>query len=249
MPDHSGMKLGRQAVKTDARTLRLGNYLNPALPPPPPAVDWTHGVTGWGMMLNDQVNSCTISAIAHAVQVWTANNGGIVTISDSAIEKAYGTWAGYDPDRPDTDTGGIELDILKNWKRDSLDGHELIAFADADISNFIELRQAIRVFGGIYIGLDLPLSCQFQEVWDVVPGGGPNALKGSWGGHCVFVPKYDEGAFSCISWAELKPMTVAFVQAYCDEAHVLLGQDWLNARGSPAGYNHDQLLADLAAIR
>jgi hypothetical protein len=36
MADHSKMKLGRKAIKTDTRTLALGDYLTPSLPPPPP---------------------------------------------------------------------------------------------------------------------------------------------------------------------------------------------------------------------
>ena len=39
MTDHSKMKLGRKAIKTDSRTLAFGDYLTPALPPPPPAAD------------------------------------------------------------------------------------------------------------------------------------------------------------------------------------------------------------------
>ena len=43
-------------------------------------------------------------------------------------------------------------------------------------------------------------------------------------------------------------MTLAFWNKYCDEAHTLLGQDWLSAKGSPSGFNQAQLLADLKAI-
>jgi len=35
--NHSKMKPGRKATKTDSRTLALGDYLTPSLPPPPPA--------------------------------------------------------------------------------------------------------------------------------------------------------------------------------------------------------------------
>ena len=38
-------KLGRKAIKTDTRTLMLGNYLTPALPI---AVDWTKKIDSWG---------------------------------------------------------------------------------------------------------------------------------------------------------------------------------------------------------
>jgi hypothetical protein len=70
-------------------------------------------------------------------------------------------------------------------------------------------------------------------VWDVAPNGGVNARPGSWGGHCVFVPKYDAQGFTCITWGQPKTMTLAFWKKYCDEAHTLLGQDWLTAKGSP----------------
>ena len=33
MADHSNMKLGRKAIKTDSRTLALGNYLKPSSSP------------------------------------------------------------------------------------------------------------------------------------------------------------------------------------------------------------------------
>ena len=36
MADHSNMRLGRKAIKTDTRTLALGDYITPGLPPPRP---------------------------------------------------------------------------------------------------------------------------------------------------------------------------------------------------------------------
>jgi hypothetical protein len=44
-------------------------------------------------------------------------------------------------------------------------------------------------------------------------------------------------------------MTVAFWKKYCDEAHTLLGQDWLTAKGSPGGFDQAQLRTDLGAIK
>jgi hypothetical protein len=44
-------------------------------------------------------------------------------------------------------------------------------------------------------------------------------------------------------------MTVAFWKKYCDEAHALLSQDWLTAKGSPDGFNQTQLQTDLSAIK
>lgn len=249
MTDHSKMKLGRKAIKTDSRTLALANYLTPALPPPPPTADWTKGMTDWGMMLNDTLGDCTIAGLGHAVQVWTANAGSIVTVPDPTIQSYYEQWDGYVPGDANTDNGGVELDVLNDFKKNGFAGHTLLAFADAKVSNLTEIHQSIYLFGGVYIGLSLPVTAQTQDVWDVVPKGGANAKKGSWGGHCVFVPKYDANGFTCITWGQPKTMTLAFWKKYCDEAHTMLGQDWLNAKGSPAGFDQNQLQSDLKAIK
>lgn len=248
MADHSSMRLGRKAIKTDSRTLKLARYFTPKLPPPPPAADWTKGIKDWGMMLNDRLGDCTIAGAAHAVQVWTANTSKMLTVPDSTIEKYYEQWDGYVPGDSSTDKGGIELDVLNDWKKQGFAGDTLLAFADPKPSNLEEIRHSIAMFGGVYIGLALPVTAQTQDVWDVVPKGGANAKKYSWGGHCVFVPKYDQKGFTCITWGQLKVMTVAFWKKYCDEAHTLLSHSWLSAKGSPGGFNQAQLEADLGAI-
>jgi hypothetical protein len=248
MADHSQMKLGRKAIRTDSRTLALGTYLKPSLPAPPPAKDWTCGITDWGVMLNDRLGDCTIAGVAHAIQVWSACTGGEVTVPDSTVLSFYEKWDGYIPSDPTTDRGGIELDVLNDWHKEGFDGHALLAFADPKYTNLVEIRQSIALFGGVYIGLALPVTAQTQDVWDVVPNGGANARKGSWGGHCVFVPKYDGKSFTCITWGGLKTMTVAFWKKYCDEAHTLFGQNWLKVNNAPSGFDQGQLLSDLGAI-
>ena len=247
MADHSKMRLGRKAIKTDSRTLSLGNYLTSALPPPPAAVDWTKGITSWGMMLNDTLGCCTIAGVGHAIQVFTANTGSTVTVPDPTILSYYEQWDGYVPGSGEG-SGGIELDVLNDWQKSGFAGNSLLAFADPKITRLEEIRQSIAIFGGVYIGLNLPMTAQNQAVWDVVPNGGANAKPGSWSGHCVFVPKYDDNGFTCITWGELQVMTLAFWKEYCDEAHTLLSPDWLSAKGAPSGFDQAQLEADLKAI-
>ena len=248
MADYAKLKLGRKAIKTDSRTLKLGKYLTPSLPTPPASADWTKGIASWGVMLNDTLGDCTIAGCGHAVQVWTANTGHEVTLPNATIEKYYEKWDGYKPGDPSTDTGGIELDVLNDWRKQGFARHKLMAFADPRPGNLTEIRQSIALFGGVYIGLAMPITAQKQDVWDVVPNGGADARPGSWGGHCVFVPKYDETGFTCITWGAPQKMTIAFWNKYCDEAHTLLSPDWIAAKGSPSGFDQAQLLADLQAI-
>ena len=247
MVDHTKMKLGRRAIRHDPRTLQLARYMK-ALPPPPPAVDWTKGITAFGMMLNDALGDCTIAGCGHAVQIWTANLGAEITVPDPTVEQFYEEWDGYDPADPSTDQGGVELDVLNSWRQGGFAGHILTGFADPHPANLEAVRQAISLFGGVYIGLSLPVTAQNQAVWDAGDPTDPNAAAGSWGGHCVFVPKYDQNGFTCITWGGLQQMTTAFWMEYCDEAHALLSKDWLGAKGSPAGLDLGQLEADLQQV-
>ncbi len=244
-----GKRLGRKAIKTDTRTLTFAKYLTPALPTPPASADWTKGTAQWGMMLNDTLGDCTIAGCGHAVQVWSANTTSMITIADSVIESTYASWDGYVPGDYTTDNGGIELDVLKKWRKNGLDGHALAAFAAADFQNLTEIQQAIFLFGGVYIGLSLPVTAQNQTVWDVTSQTGENAEPGSWGGHCVFVPKYDAESFTCLTWGSPLQMTKAFWNRYCDEAYALIGNDWLTTGKAPSGFDAATLNADLDAIR
>lgn len=243
------VKLGRKAVKRDSRTLKFGKYLTASLPAAPPARDWTRGTTDWGTMLNDQLGCCTIAGIGHGIQVWTLNTGSMFTMPDSIIERAYSAFDGYVPGDPSTDQGGVELDVLNDWKKNThgfFVQHPLLAFADPAVQNLEEIRQAINLFGGVYIGMEVPnfmMSAEPSDVLDVVANDG-----GIDGGHCVFCCKYDVDTISFISWGAVYTMTNGFWNKYVDEAHALLGKNWLAAQGSPSGFDLEQLEADLGLI-
>ncbi len=242
MADHSLMKLGKKPRRDDARTLRLARYLTPALPAPPASVTNSHGVSEWGMMLNDKIGDCTIAGVAHAIQVWTLAKGNEVTVPDSTVLQYYEQWDGYDPNNPATDQGGVELDVLNDWRKQGFSGHELKAYADTNPHNTPHVKQAVYLFGGMYVGLLLPISAKTQEMWDV--DNSPNGQAGSWGGHCVFVPDYDANSLTCITWGQLKKMTWNFWMTYCDEAHALLSMDWQ----PPAGFDIAMLEMDLEEV-
>jgi hypothetical protein len=249
------MKLGRKAVKTDSRTLRVADYATKALPSPPKTADWTRGVKDWGQFLNDQLGDCTVAAAIHALQVFSLNASTELTFTDVDALKYYEAWCGYDPSNPLSDQGGIELDVLNSWKNQELAGHALKAFAAVNPKDPVEVRTAISLFGGIYIGLSLPSSAQNEVggTWTSEAWYDPFDSKyraGSWGGHAVFVPYYDADGPVCVTWGGLQRMTWAFWAAYVDEAYALLSPDFLRANGTdPAGFDMAALEADLAAIR
>jgi hypothetical protein len=249
VPDRSAYKLGKLAPRIDDKRLMLRNYLTPDLPPPPASVDWTKGVTSFGFMLNNTLGDCVIASLGHSIQIWSLNAGTEVTVPDSVIEDYYEWWAGYVPGDPSTDNGYVLVDALNNWRAKGFDYHKLLGYADPDLNNVTHLQQSVALFGGLHIGLQMPITAQSQDVWSVVPGGGPNSQPGSWGGHAVYVCGYNATGPVCVSWGEVIQMTWEFWNAYVDEAHTSFGMMWIeNGGASPSGFRMEQLLSDLSAF-
>lgn len=249
------MKLGKLAPRHDSRTLLLASYLEPNLPKPPPARDWSETMLpDFGMMLNDEIGDCTVAAGGHAVQVWTWNADGPkreITINNQAIVRAYSAITGYDPRTGANDTGAVVLDVLRYWRRRGIGGHKIGAYVALEPGNHNHVRIACELFGGVYLGLALPLSAQDQDLWSVPPAGliGPGE-PGSWGGHAVWMTGYSPISWNIITWGARKRMTPGFWRAYCDEAYAMISVDWLNdANKSPAGFDMQALLRDLNALR
>ena len=225
-------KLGKLPARRDRRTLQMKKYVAPL--PPPPAVYWSKGFPSWGTMLNDQLGCCTIAAVGHAIQVWRMNLGGNVSMpritpSDSTILTGYEQWCGYNPSDPSTDQGGVELDVLNDWRQQGLAGDKILAYAAPAPSNVLHVKQAIFLFAGIYIGFAVPQSAMDQfsagQPWDVVANDG-----GIVGGHAVFCPDYNSAGLFAITWGQRQFMTWAFWAKYLDESYALLSPDWINSK-------------------
>ncbi|MDP9039810.1 MAG: hypothetical protein M3O02_11155 [Acidobacteriota bacterium] len=257
-PHFGALKLGKQAPRHDPRTLKLGNY-TAKLAPAPLVFDQTARATNFGMMLNDQLGDCTIAAVAHQQQLWTSQTAAEVTAPDAQVLAAYEAVGGYVPGNASTDNGCVMLEVLRYWKAHGMFGRPLGAYTSVNPTKRQEVMDAIYYFGGIYLGLALPLSAQTQSEWDVVQG--PNAQAGSWGGHCVVGAEYSFPAattashiprtITCITWGQRLTMTWSFFATYVDECYALLSPDWINAATGkcPEGFDLAALQRDLAALR
>jgi hypothetical protein len=254
MLDLNNMKLGRLPSPPDDRNLMLANYLTPALPPPPASVDWLAKVAfPSGAFGNLSLGDCTCAGVGHAIQGWTANTGTELTLPDQMILTLYERACGYRPNNPATDQGGNLLSVAKYVKKYGCGGHKIDAFVSADTTNLTEIRTGLWLMGGLYTGFNVPQSAMQQTedatkagapiVWDVVADDG-----GIVGGHCVYVGAFDAEGFDLISWGYKVRATLSFWEKYFDEALPLLSPDWASAQPCPSGFNHTQLLADVAAL-
>jgi hypothetical protein len=241
------MKLGKLAVRQDARTLKLASYTG-KLDAAPGICDPRARLGPLGMMRNDALGDCTCATVGHIIQSWTAQNGHQVDVPDQDIVDMYSAVSGYQPGRPETDRGAVVLDVLNHWRKSPLVGHELLAYTSLHPRHTMETRQAIYYFGAAYLGILLPLTAQDQSVWTVTGLGG-DGEPGSWGGHAVPAVAYDRHWIWCVTWGEVKKMSWNFFYAYCDEAYALLGRDWFATDDRcPAGFDLAQLQVDLSTI-
>lgn len=241
-------KLGKLPVRVDVRTLPLARYVDIAeLPTPPARFDETANVHDWPMYANDRIGDCTTAAAGHMIEAWTAAANGTATeIPESAVLTAFDAVKIVDPQTGEE--GAVELDVLKYWRKTGIGGHAIGAFARVSLVDQRLVRSGTWLFGGLYLGLALPVTAQTQDTWDWTGSLTGPAAPGSWGGHAVDVVGYDDEAMTIVTWGSLKQMTWSFFERYCDEAYSILSNDFLAAGKAPNGFDLAALKEDLALV-
>ena len=244
------MKLGKNPACHDKRTLKYAKYRTEYRIAVPAKAHWGHGLP-YDMLGNDQYGDCVEAAYGHMLQVWIDRAGGSFTPDSTSVLNAYSALTGFTPANPNTDRGTDMLAAAKYWRSTGMNGHEIDAFLEVDPRATDQVKEAVFYYGGLNIGLQLPLSAQDQSspegTWAVSTGSGSTA--GSWGGHCVPICGFGPDMIWVVTWGYIQAMTWEFFQTYCDEAFVFLSHDWIEGTGkSPSGLAWGQLMADLSNL-
>ncbi len=255
----SRLRLGKRPAILDRRTPRLDGMLLAHLPEPPARCDHGIALGAWKLWRNgDQLagheqtlpglGDCTAVAVASAIRVMTAGRGGEIELTDDQVVRIYED-NGYDPQRPATDQGAAERDVLNRWCETGYGvGRQapdvLTAYGAVNPKSSESVRRAIAMLGGLYIGLDLPEYALVQGCDWVAP----TAPAPAAGGHAVFLHGYDGDWLYLNSWGERKRMDWGFFRSYCDEAYGLLSRDWLDTGGhTPMQESFETLAVELKA--
>lgn len=250
-------KLGKLAVKHDARTPYLTEFLDrPLLPKPEPFDYLAKAPADLGMLGNDTAGNCTCAGIAHMLQVQDIIAGNPVPPIEKLTQFAMDLYkaitlevngVAYDPADPSTDTGLALLDVLNYCRKKGIIG----AFVKLRHNDVAEIEVGGRLFGGTYTGAQLPVAAQRQldagNAW--TPTSGPDGEPGGWGGHCMYLGAGNTGLVKYVTWGKDQPADYSWVTKYADEMYVAISNAWVfGDKPAPSGFNIEKLRSFLSAL-
>ncbi len=240
-------RFGKHPPKVDYRTLRLNTYFTSALPAPPASYSVLANVysklgaadptTLFPMDDNDSLGDCTIAGLAHAVTTYRGLVGQKKIMAKTAVVKLYLHLTGG------VDSGLNELDVLNYWRKHPVSGDEILAFASIDPKNHTHVMQALKLFGGVYLGFQVQQNC--LEDFDARRPWTPGPLTRD--GHAVYAVAYDPSGVTVLTWGNTQQATWAWWDECVDEAYAILPPEAKKPAFAP-GFDVAELQKDLDEV-
>jgi hypothetical protein len=186
---------------------------------------------------NDTLGDCTIAALAHAVTTYEALIGKKKIMTKQAVVKLYLHLSGG------VDSGLNELDVLNYWRKHTASGDKILGFASIDVKNQTHIKQAIQLFGGVYLGFQVQENCieEFNARTPWTPG------KLTTDGHAVYAVSYDNTGVTVLTWGNTQKATWGWWNECVDEAYAILPPEAKSGDFAP-GFNFAQLKADIGDV-
>jgi len=242
-----GLRFGKHPPRRDYRTLRFGDYLTPADPPPPAAHDVLGPVfanlgtsdpsTLFPMDGNDRYGDCTIAAVAHASTVYHGLVKKKQIMARTDVVRLYLQLTGG------VDSGLVELDVLNYWRKHVVSGDEILAYVSVDPKQHTHVKQAITLFGGVYLGFQVQENCigDFDAGRTWTPG------ELTLDGHAVHAVAYDRSTVTVLTWGRTQRATWGWWDECVDEAYAIIPPEAKKPDYTP-GFSFAELQADLQAV-
>lgn len=229
------------------------------IPASPAAFDWAErpdrSFTPYPLFRNGDLGTCVIASLGHDALTESGQTGSALQVSDEEILSAYRLFGGYVDGDPSTDRGCVMLDVARRMLAGEQIGPlRLTGFVALDPRKPDLLHAASNLFGGLWLGWDLPKAWENAETWDVSPTGSTSDdwAPRSLGGHATHAPARSPSHHGLVTWTQAVPYTPAAEWVYCREAYALLWErHWAILMGDrcPAGVDVQQLMDSMAVLR
>jgi hypothetical protein len=245
--ENLNLRFGKKPPKKDYRTFMFQNYLKDSVPTPPISLDILKRVYTnidpddptvlFPIDKNDEIGDCTIAGMAHADTVWSALVGNKSIYPVDLVVRIYFHLTGGD------DTGLAMFDVLEYFRKNVVAGEKILAYVSLNPHNHIHVKQAIMLFGGVFLGFQVQEKCldEFRNKTPWKPGKLINA------GHAVFATGYDTTGVNMLTWGNTQWGTWNWWDLCVDEAYVILPPEASNPEFAP-GFDFDKLKSDLVEI-
>jgi hypothetical protein len=249
------VKLGKKPPKWNRKTLMLSKYMQDesGYPLPPPEkiyLEYKIPPATIGMYGNDVLSCCLAAYAAHHLMLITAHVGKLFVPDPADVIKFYSAFSGYIPGDPSTDNGGYFTDMYNEWQKNGLCGYKIDGWAQIDTKDYVKRGQAIRLFLGCGVGVNLPYSAQGQfsegKSWEVVK---KSPIEG---GHAILESGEGKFGHNYETWGKGdQKASNAWDLAFVDEVYVPLTKLVISAANdiAPKSLNWGALNSDLAQLR
>ncbi len=252
-------KYGRRPPK-NAPALRLGSFLQrgaDGVPTYPAEEDYLASLSNWQMLGNDAVGDCNAVTWANMRRLVTAK------LATEYYPTQAQVWQFYQTQNPDFDPNGTQstngpgssadqgMDIQTGLEylqsTGGPDGVKAVAFAKVDHTQMAEVKAALAIFGGLWLGINV-LAANQQEfaagkAWTDVAGsqveGGHAILGGGYATDIRFITWAQETEFATSFWSG-----VVQGQPLVEESWVAIWPEHLGTAAFEQGVDQAQLAAD-----
>jgi hypothetical protein len=254
-------KYGRRPAK-NAPALKFRSFLTSTVPAYPPQEDYLAKLSGWQMLGNDVAGDCNAVTWANMRRLVTA------TLTTENYPSQDQVWQFYQTQNPkfdpqgtkDTDGPGSQYDqgmdvqtgLEYLHSTGGPDGVKAVAFAQVDHTDLGEVKAALAIFGGLWLGIEVLDANQDEfgkgEAWTDVKGSPID------GGHAILGGGYTTSDIKFITWAKETEFAKSFwngvVQGspLVEEAWVVIWPEHLGTTGFEQGIDQTKLAADYQAL-
>lgn len=218
------MQLGKKAYEHNPKTLKLAEFMLPAISVPPSFdIDAHRNPFPTDLWGNDAFGDCVFADRANAqLRLERIEQRKTIPITNEIVINEYKKRTGCVSPGDANDSGYVILQAMREWRKEGWSigarNYNIFAYGELDPKNHQQLKEGAYLLGGVHFGFALPRAMQGKTAWNYNGETGPDWEPYSWGGHCVYGKGYNASGMLVKTWGMDVKVNWAFIDKYCDEA-------------------------------